>query len=118
MNLIGIIPNRNNYNICYPLKSPLSEINTANPIFIEHEHMDGTKEATFHVNLIYLLDRLFLHDYYSALSIEQERFIKRFLYEAGIVTDKKSYDNMSDIMKQLDNFLGSYTGENNGRFTR
>ena len=36
MNLIGIVTDKDNYNINYPRKSPLSEINTADPIFIIH----------------------------------------------------------------------------------
>lgn len=124
MNLIGLTPYTETLGISSKSKNALSEINTSSPIFIIHESIDGTKQATYHVNLIYLLDRLFMGDYYSALSIEQERFIKRFLYEADKVFKKldtdgdKAYDDMSHIMKQLDNFLGSYEGVNNGRFTR
>lgn len=121
MNLYSIT---NNYNKNEVVKNPLSEINTSDPIFIFHNKMNNSDIATYNVNLIYLLDRLFVNDYYTALSKEQERFIKLFLYEAGIVTDNlnknsdNSYENMSDIMLQLDNFLGNYLGENNGQFTR
>lgn len=124
MNLIGLTPYTETLGVSSKSKNAFSEINTGSPIFIIHENMDGTKQATYHVNLIYLLDRLFTDDYYSVLSIEQERFIRRFLYEAGKVMDKldtdgdKAYDGMSDVMKQLDNFLGSYEGVNDGRFTK
>lgn len=126
MNLVGIVTNKDNYNINYPRKSPLSEINTADPIFITHNRMDGSEVATYHVNLIYLLERLFVNDYNTVLSIDQERFIKRFLFEAGKVTDamnnkeseEDALENLSPIMRQLDYFLGNYTGENDGQYAR
>ena len=126
MNLVGIVTNKDNYNINYPRKSPLSEINTADPIFITHNRMDGNEVATYHVNLIYLLERLFVNDYNTVLSIDQERFIRRFLFEAGKVTDainnkeseEDALENLSPIMRQLDCFLGNYTGENDGQYAR
>ena len=126
MNLIGIVTDKDNYNINYPRKSPLSEINTADPIFITHNKMDGSEVATYHVNLIYLLERLFVNDYNTVLSIDQERFIRKFLYEAGKVTDAMNnnknetdaLENLSPIMRQLDCFLGNYTGENDGQYAR
>ena len=126
MNLVGIVTNKDNYNINYPRKSPLSEINTADPIFIIHNRMDGSEVATYHVNLIYLLERLFVNDYNTVLSIDQERFIRRFLFEAGKVTDainnkeseEDALENLSPIMRQLDCFLGNYTGENDGQYAR
>lgn len=126
MNLVGIVTDKDNYNIDYPRKSPLSEINTADPIFIIHKKMDGSEVATYHINLIYLLERLFVNDYNTALSIDQERFIRRFLFEAGKVTDamnnkeneEDALENLSPIMRQLDCFLGNYTGENDGQYAR
>lgn len=126
MNLIGIVTNKDNYNINYPRKSPLSEINTADPIFITHSKMNDNEIATYHVNLIYLLERLFVNDYNTVLSIDQERFIRRFLFEAGKVTDamnnkeneEDALKNLSPIMRQLDCFLGNYTGENDGQYAR
>ena len=108
------------------VKAPLSEINTADPIFFVKERMDGSKEAIYHVNLVYLLDNVFTKNSTKYLSIEQERYIAKFLQEAGKVNDKINegiedvdpYENMDDVMRQLDNFLGSYFGEDNGRFTR
>ena len=75
---------------------------------------------------IYLLERLFVNDYNTVLSIDQERFIRKFLYEAGKVTDAMNnsknetdaLENLSPIMRQLDCFLGNYTGENDGQYTR
>lgn len=106
------ILNKNTVGNFKPCKSPLSEINTANPVFITYEHIDGSIEYTYHVNLIHLLDRLFIYDYYDALSIEQEKFIKRYLKEADNI------ENMSEDMKQLDIFLGGYVGVDNGKYSR
>lgn len=108
------------------VKAPLSEINTADPIFFVKERMDGSREAIYHVNLVYLLDNVFTKNSTKYLSIEQERYIAKFLQEAGKANDKINegtkdvdpYENMDDVMRQLDNFLGSYFGEDNGRFAR
>lgn len=126
MNLIGIVDNTERVINHRTNKSPLSEINTANPIFITHKSMNGDEIATYHVNIIDLLERLFVNNYNTVLSIEQERFIIRFLYEAGKVNDAldnnenedTALNNLSPIMKQLDCFLGNYTGENNGQYAR
>ena len=102
----------------------LSEVNTANPIFMIDENMDGEKEAIYHVNIIDLLDKVFMFDSMNFLSIEQERYFSRFFYEAGIVTDNINtdyefpYESMDEVMNQLDNFLGNYIGVNDGRYSR
>jgi hypothetical protein len=102
-------------------KNPLSELNTADPIFSIKEAMDGSKEAIYHVNLIFLMDKVFTRDNLRFISIDQERFMSKFFNEAGIATDAlhsgtDPYANMDDVMIQLDNFLGSYFGVNYGRF--
>ena len=101
-------------------------IRTGSPLFLVKEGMDGSREAIYHVNLVYLLDNVFTKNSTKYLSIEQERYITKFLQEAGKANDKINegtedvdpYENMDDVMRQLDNFLGSYFGEDNGRFTR
>jgi len=105
-------------------KSPLSEVNTGDPLIYIKHLMDGTRQVKYHVNLIDLLERVFLNDGIRFLSLEQERFISEYLNEGGIVTDKiKSEDSepfkdMDIVFKQLDDFLGSYRGIDNGRYTR
>ena len=100
------------------VKAPLSEVNTASPWYIIKDTLDGSKEAIYHVNFIRLLDLAFVNESLNLLSIEQGRFISLFFKEAGIVTDLinnnsgNPYDNMEVVMKQLDNVLGSYNGEN------
>lgn len=106
-------------------KSALSEINTASPTFIKSKDMHGNVETVYHVNFIYLLDRVFLKDSMSFLSIEQTDFMNNFFKEAHIVTElldlklgEEAYEGMTNPMFQLDNFLGTFVGENNEQFTR
>ena len=101
-------------------------IHTGSPLYIIKDSMDGSREAIYHVNLVYLLDNVFTKNNTKYLSIEQERYIAKFLQEAGKVNDKiiegtenvDPYENMDDVMRQLDNFLGSYFGVDYGRFAR
>lgn len=107
------------------LKRPLSEVNVSKPTFYD----DGYN-ARYHVNLIYLLDRLFESgnfgefNRYKELSIEQERFFKLFTKQAHDVTtfinkgDEDIYKNMDLIFQQLDHFLGGYLGENKNEYAR
>ena len=105
-------------------KGYLSETNTCDPIFIVKENMYGEKDTLYHVNLIYLLDKVFTKDNLNFLSVEQENYMKMFFKEAGVVTDalnkpeEHPYNTMTKAMLQLDNFLGNYSGENDGRFSR
>ena len=103
------------------IKAPLSEINTADPIFLVREHMDGSKKAIYYFNLISLLDEVFLKDSSRFLSIDQERFMRKFFDEANTVTGclnnnvANPYNYISEIMLQLDSFLGSYFGDDYDR---
>lgn len=100
------------------VKGSLSEVNTANPMFYIKHHMDGSKEAIYHANIIHLMDKVFTLDSLRMLSIDQERFISKFFEQAhvanlilddtGSITD--AYADMDDVMRQFDNFLGSYMG--------
>ena len=105
-------------------KGYLSEVNTFDPIFITRQDMNGDKEAVYHVNLVYLLDNVFTKNNLNYLSIEQERYMKAFFDEADKATkalnelEENPYKDMTKAMLQLDNFLGNYLGENDGRFSR
>lgn len=111
-------------------KGNVSEVNTAQAIYINKGGMSGKEEAIYHVSLIDLLDKVFLFNALHFLSREQEDILNRFFKEAdvavGILKNNKEnllrddpFEYMSDIMKQLDNFLGSYYGEESDvRFTR
>lgn len=99
-------------------KRPLSEVNTGSPIFITDTSLFSEKEPVFHVNIIYLLDRALLNNTFSMMSVEEERFIRRFFYEADKAVKEESLDVMSKTMKSFDVFLGNYRGVNDGQFTK
>lgn len=105
-------------------KNSLSEINTAESYFIVHEKLDGSKEVKYHVNLIDLLDKAFLNNIQDFLSVEQDRFMDKFYKAAGEITDKinkadtNPYEKIDMVLLQLDDFLGGYIGEDNGKYTR
>lgn len=107
-----------------PVKGTLSEINTGNPVFYVKHHMDGSKETVYHVNLIDLLDRVFTKDGLRFLSMNQERFMAKFFEQAGVVTDRINgshatpYADLDTVFQQLDDFLGSYLGVDDGRYSR
>jgi hypothetical protein len=67
-------------------KGPLSEINTAEPIYKKVKSSDGSIQYVYSDNLIHLLDRFFLTGNYHTLSPEQCRFIYKFLEEADKLT--------------------------------
>ena len=119
-----IFKQREQLGVSEPQKNPLSELNTADPIFFVKEHMDGSKKAIYHVNIVYLMDKVFVRDNLRFLSIDQERFMSKFFNEAGVVTNglksnsSNTYSNMDEIMLQLDSFLGSYFGDDYDRLTR
>ena len=116
-----IFKQREQLGVSEPQKNPLSELNTAEPIFLITERMDGSKKAIYYFNLISLLDEVFLKDSSRFLSIDQERFMRKFFDEANTVTGclnnnvANPYNYMSEIMLQLDSFLGSYFGDDYDR---
>ena len=112
-----IFKQKEQLGVSEPQKNPLSELNTAEPIFLITERMDGSKKAIYYFNLISLLDEVFLKDSSRFFSIDQERFMRKFFDEANTVTGclnnnvANPYNYMSEIMLQLDSFLGSYFGD-------
>ena len=117
MNLSGIF-RPEPLGVVAPVKNPLSEVNTGSPIFITNTSLFNEEEPVFHVNIIYLLDKALLNNTFSMMSIDEERFIRRFLYEADKAVKEESLDVMSKTMKSFDVFLGNYRGVNDGQFTR
>lgn len=104
-------------------KHPLSEINTADPVFHVKTLTDGSKQAYYHINLIDLLDHVFVWDAMEVFSIDQERFFRRYFNQAHEVYEKLDYnnihdeeqwldpyENMDELLIQLDDFIGSYKG--------
>ena len=85
-----------------PVKSPLSELNTGQiPMYTKHR-MNGDIETRFHVNIIDLLDQIFIHDALRYGSIEQERFFKMFFEQAGIATDVLQLQSKAEEMYPTD----------------
>ena len=105
------------------VKGTLGELNTGDPyIYVKHL-MNGTRQIKFHINLIDQLDRVFMMDGMRFLSPRQERFMDKFFTWANTVTNNISngetmYSDEEDAFIQLDDFLGSYNGVDNGRYTR
>ena len=106
------------------VKGRLGEVNSASPYFTVQIRLDGTKDAVFHVNIIDLLDKVIILDSLHLLSIEQERLFTRYLKQAEEVSNKinlneeKPFEDMDEVLQELDNFLGSYYGVDYGRFAR
>ena len=109
---------------CKPVKGTLSEVNASQPYLFIKETMDGGKEVKYHVNFIDLLDRVFINDNLKCLSEEQMEFITTFFEQAGIATDRiranvpNPYSGMDDAFKDLNSFLGDYSGVDYGRYAR
>ena len=106
-----------------PPKGSLSEVNTGDALFYKKHHMDGTEEAVYHVNIIDLLDRVFTLDAMRFLSIEQERFIDKFLVEADKINtrfenNQELYTDIDAVFTKLDHFLGNYMGVDENEYTR
>lgn len=104
------------------IKNSLSEINTASPIFLIDTTIDGVKHGIYHVNLIKLLDKMFMNDDFDFISKKQEQFLERYIFQANTVTNQLNLNSTSDsfagmdkALKEFDNVLGSYYGEYNGR---
>lgn len=122
MSLGGIISTVGDTGEMY--KDRLGEVNTGDSIFIIHPEAGGRKRAVYHVNIIHLLDEVFKHNATAFLSVDQERFLNRFVKEANEVWQnieegkENPFENMSEVMRTLDRFLAGYTGENSGRYAR
>ena len=109
---------------CKPVKGTLSEINASQPYLYVNETMDGCKEVKYHVNLIDLLDRVFMNDNLKNLSEEQMEFVTAFFEQAGLATDRirsnvpNPYSGMDEAFMDLNSFLGGYSGVDYGRYAR
>ena len=106
----------------YPNKSTLSEINSGSPLFYIKHKMDGTKQTVYHVNIIDILDRVFVNDATKFMSLDQERFMSRFLSAChtiqGNLDSENIYNDVDDVFKDLDQFLGNYIGVDDAKYTR
>lgn len=87
----------------------IKPIHTGRDSYYEELELDGTTESVFILNFIKMLDLCIIRDNYKYLSIEQEDVLKNYFNNAVNMP-------LSDYNKQLDNYLGSYIGEENGRY--
>ena len=106
-------------------KELMSRVSDINPVFCIREGLSGELEPIYHVSLIMLLDEVFTSNNLHLLGVERERFMRLFFNQAGKATDKirefpkeDYYEDMDKVMIDLDKFLGSYYGENDGQYTR
>ena len=88
-----------------------------NYVGIAKTTLDSSPEVNFTTDFVEATSNVLVSDNTRLVSIDQERFLRLFLNEAGIVTDNLSnnvsnpYKDMHDITKQFDDVLGNYVGE-------
>ena len=88
-----------------------------NYVGIAKTTLDSSPEVNFTTDFVEATSNVLVSGNTRLVSIDQERFLRLFLNEAGIVTDNLSnnvsnpYKDMHDIIKQFDDVLGSYIGE-------
>ena len=124
MNLSRLIP----FGIpkkVYPLKSSFKRLHTGKGIFYTGEALYGDEFYKFSLRLIKLYDEAMVTSNMYVLSIEQERLLEKYFLEGNTITPPDSlidlsgwvydFDSLSSDINQLDEFLGSYTGDNYGR---
>ena len=75
-------------------------------IFINDKDLYGFDTANFSLNFIPLLDKSIVEDNLHVISIEQQRFLQRYFEEANKLMEEDL--ELSKVMKEFDNFLGSY----------
>ena len=100
----------------------LKEIRRNKTSYVNQRPMDGHTEANFFSDWIKLLDIVFTENDMQYLTIEQQRFLERYLNQGNIVDkkliakDANPYKNLDITLKEFDNFLGSYFGDDCVRF--
>ena len=108
----------------HPPKGTLCEINTASPTVYIRKKLDGTYETKFHVNMIDLMDRVFIHRGMKFLSEDQIDYVSKYFEQAGLATDKLNlnlqdpFNNMDETFKDFDEFLGNYYGVDGNEYSR
>ena len=124
MNLNRLIPFRTHKKL-YPLKSPVKSLHTGKGIFYTGEDLYSNEFYKFSLRLIRLYDEAMMTGNLYVLSIEQERLLEKYFLEGNTITPPDSlidlsgwvydFDSLSSDINQLDEFLGSYVGDNYGR---
>lgn len=118
MNLAAILPKNitdiNDINVIY---NALADRNSANAIHYCYKDMNGNDIYKFNVNIIYLLDKYFTKNNNKMLSIEQERFVNKYLKEAQSKTEDEEFI-LTNLINQFDIFLGNYLGDNVNEYVK
>lgn len=90
-----------------------SEVNTAEPVF-GTEIVNGIDSPVYHVNFIRISEKFFdsfwRHTHFN-MSIDQERFVGRYLYEANKYTDKE-IEKLSVPLDTYDAILAEQRSKN------
>ena len=129
MNLGRIIPfiNDNFEDYTSPTRNRSSNDNleTSKGIFYDDQNLYSNRRYEYYVNLIRLFDEAIEQDNLHVLSIEQQRLLEQYFEEAGTITPPITiplydwvydWDSLHRRILDLDTFLGSYTGDDNGEF--
>ena len=125
-----------------------SPLETSKGIFSTSQDLYGDDDYTYYVLLIHLFDRAILQDNLHTLSIEQQKLLERYFLEAHPYTKKwneATNKELSELnldvdwseiqitpeevlefynfvlpkdISVLDDFLGSYLGEEHGPYSR
>jgi hypothetical protein len=108
----------------YPLE-------TGKGIFRTYKDLYGEESYQYYTLIIHLFDRAIVTDNLHALSTEQQKLLKQYFEEAKPLTDMWEATPDEDIedfeydfkaltkhILVLDEFLGSYFGEEHGKYSR
>lgn len=98
---------------CFRYDSKYETLETGNKFFKDKQNLYSIFVPNFHVNIIRIYDRVIVYDDLHAASIEQQRFLEKYFAEADLIDTIELSVNCAS----LDEYLGSYFGENNGRYS-
>jgi hypothetical protein len=128
MNLGKIIPyvnsNFNRYTDNRRLRSDKKDLDSSKGVFYDSTDLYGDEVYEFYVNLIFLLDEAMTQNNMEVLSVEQSKLFRQYLDQAGIITPLEmdgttieDWDSLTKLVLALDEYLGSYLGDDNGKYT-
>ena len=130
MNLGRIIPhinsNFNSYISPWRSRSNVDNLETSKGIFYDDQNLYSNRRYEYYINLIRLFDEAIEQDNLHVLSIEQQKLLEQYFAEADPITPPITiplydwvydWDSLHRRILDLDTFLGSYIGDNDGQFT-
>jgi len=107
--------------------SSLGSVETGKGIFYTSKDLYGEDDYNYYVILIHLIDRALSTDNLYNLSTEQQKLLEQYFEEADKITpaDNVNLDNhkydfnlLTKYINILDEFLGSYFGDENGQYSK